>query len=270
MHSPRGTAPVIESFKSPPRRAVSKTPCVPRGKQARLDIVLREKADRAKSEVLLFDEEGVTTSNAATAVEDVEVTSKGDVADKKDTKGKQLSMLKSVFNGRTATVFFPYPKQCMLTRNSERCFPIMAGEFKLKYKITDSVCVYNCIKSALRAAGFAETEGSSWNVLWSSPLQPETLRNFSKYQRCNHFPGTWQLGRKDNLWRNMSRMRRKYGANYDICPQTYILPEDYERLQTDKESDAKALWIMKPVASCCGRGIRLIPRGGRVPKKQYH
>ncbi len=178
-------------------------------------------------------------------------------------------LLRSVFAGRPATVFFPYPSQCLLTRNAERAFPMSGDEFKLKYKMTDSVCVYNCVLSAFRTAGFSETEGANWNVLWSAPLQPETLRNFSKYQRCNHFPGTWELGRKDSLWRNMSRMKRKYGESYDICPPTYILPEDYARLTSDKEADPHALWIMKPVASCCGRGIRLIPRGGKVPKKQY-
>lgn len=63
-------------------------------------------------------------------------------------------------------------------------------------------------------------------------------------------------------------MKRKHGDEYDICPQTFLLPEDYSRLQTEKAGDPKALWIMKPVASCCGRGIKVIPRGGKIPKKQ--
>ena len=84
----------------------------------------------------------------------------------------------------------------------------MSDEFTLKYKITDHVCRYNCVIRALNEAGFVQTEGSNWNVLWSAPLQPEMLRHFCKYQRCNHFPGTWQFGRKDNLWRNVSRYLR--------------------------------------------------------------
>ena len=63
-------------------------------------------------------------------------------------------------------------------------------------------------------------------------------------------------------------MKRKYGEDYEICPQTFLLPEDYARLVTERELDSKALWIMKPVASSCGRGIKLIPRGKKIPKKQ--
>ena len=65
------------------------------------------------------------------------------------------------------------------------------------------------------------------------------------------------------------RMKRKFGEDYNICPLTFILPEDYSRLCVERDSDAKALWIMKPVASSCGRGIRMIPRCGKIPKKAY-
>jgi tubulin polyglutamylase TTLL4 len=26
------------------------------------------------------------------------------------------------------------------------------------------------------------------------------IRKLGKFQKVNHFPGCWQLGRKDNLW----------------------------------------------------------------------
>jgi hypothetical protein len=172
-------------------------------------------------------------------------------------------------------VFFPYPKQCQLKRNEERLGTAWSS-CKLKFKITDSVCTYNCVVSALKAAGFVQTEGKNWNVLWSAPLQPEVLRNFNKYQRCNHFPNTWQLGRKDNLWKNVNRyslfyspsMRRKFGEEYEICPQTYLMPEDHKRLTAERETDPKALWILKPVASSCGRGIRLLGASEKAPRKQ--
>ena len=68
---------------------------------------------------------------------------------------------------------------------------------------------------------------------------------------------------------NNFRMRHKFGDNYDICPNTFIMPEDYSRLLTEKELDSKGIWILKPVASSCGRGIRLISKGGKIPKRQY-
>jgi hypothetical protein len=79
------------------------------------------------------------------------------------------------------------------------------SNFKLKFKISDHVYTYNCVVNALKAAGFTQTNGKEWNLLWSAPLKAENLRNFNQFQRCNHFPAAWQLGRKDNLWRNISR-----------------------------------------------------------------
>lgn len=56
----------------------------------------------------------------------------------------------------------------------------------------------------------------------------------------------------------MSRMKRGFGAEYDFCPTTYILPEDYQRFAVDR--DNYPIWIMKPNALSCGRGIKLIGR----------
>ena len=61
------------------------------------------------------------------------------------------------------------------------------------------------------------------------------------------------------MWRNIQRMRRLHGKAFDICPQTYIFPEDYKRWTIDREAaQFKNLYIMKPAASSCGRGIRVI------------
>lgn len=78
------------------------------------------------------------------------------------------------------------------------------NKFKLKFKVTESVNTYNCVVNSLSYAGFVQTEGTSWNLLWSNPLKPETLRNYDMYKHVNHFAGTWQLGRKDLMYRNIS------------------------------------------------------------------
>jgi hypothetical protein len=65
--------------------------------------------------------------------------------------------------------------------------------------------------------------------MWSVPLKPETLRRLDKYRHCNHFPGTFQLGRKDSMYRNISKMIREFGDDYRIVPKTYILPDDYRK-----------------------------------------
>jgi len=53
------------------------------------------------------------------------------------------------------------------------------------------------IKAAFWNAGFQETSSSNWNVLWGSFMQRTALRSLKAHQICNHWPGTWELGRKD-------------------------------------------------------------------------
>lgn len=68
-----------------------------------------------------------------------------------------------------------------------------------------------------------------WNVLWTGYTKHEEIREFNKYQKVNHYPGSIQLGRKDLLWKNMYRLKQKFGREYDITPMTYLFPEDYNR-----------------------------------------
>ena len=68
-----------------------------------------------------------------------------------------------------------------------------------------------------------------------------------------------QLGRKDFMFKNISRLRRLFPQEYNICPKTYIMPDDFRQLQTDRESDNfRSMYIMKPAALSCGKGIKVI------------
>ena len=74
-------------------------------------------------------------------------------------------------------------------------------------------------------------------MLWTGIPRPDTIRNATKYQKINHFPSTMQIGRKDNLWRNVFRLKRKFGKDYEIWPKTYIFPEDTKRFKIDRENE---------------------------------
>jgi len=64
-------------------------------------------------------------------------------------------------------------------------------------------------------------------------------------------------------------MRRLHGKAFDIAPTTYILPEDYKRWMLDREvSNFKNMYIMKPNAASCGKGIRVIGKKQTVNKRQ--
>jgi len=65
----------------------------------------------------------------------------------------------------------------------------------------------------------------------------------------NHFPGSFQLGRKDRLWRNLSRLLSVYGKkDFGFFPQTFVLPADLANLKSAwEETSTKKKWIIKPV-----------------------
>ena len=76
--------------------------------------------------------------------------------------------------------------------------------------------------------------------------------------QVNHFPGTFQIGRKDRLWRNLSKMQVHFGKKeFSFFPQTFVLPVDMKQFKRVWEDGGnKQKWIIKPVSrrSVAGRG----------------
>ena len=83
-----------------------------------------------------------------------------------------------------------------------------------------------CVRNAWRRAGFKKTTKADWTLMWGKPLKPPEHALLHPLQRVCHFPGTYQLGRKDQLARNVARFRRRNGrASFDYLPRTFILPK---------------------------------------------
>lgn len=79
--------------------------------------------------------------------------------------------------------------------------------------------------------------GKQRDLIASVPLQ------------LNHFPGSFQIGRKDRLWRNLLKMQARCGKKeFNFFPQTFILPQDIKLLKKAWEEGAsRQKWIVKPV-----------------------
>jgi hypothetical protein len=69
-----------------------------------------------------------------------------------------------------------------------------------------------------------------WKLLDKDKMYP-LLRKLNKYQRYNHFPFCWQLGRKDNLYINYLKMKKKFKDEYNYMPDKFILPQDRDIVQ---------------------------------------
>lgn len=65
------------------------------------------------------------------------------------------------------------------------------------------------------------------------------------------FKGTFQIGRKDRLWRNIQRFMNKFGKEeFGFMPKTFVLPIETKQLKQawDSADSKNQLWIVKPVS----------------------
>lgn len=63
-------------------------------------------------------------------------------------------------------------------------------------------------------------------------------------------------------------MRSKFPRDFVISPISYLINEDHEAFLNERERDPTALWILKPVAASCGRGIKIVNSTQRVSRKE--
>ncbi|XP_074183295.1 tubulin polyglutamylase TTLL5 isoform X10 [Rhinolophus sinicus] len=142
---------------------------------------------------------------------------------------------------------------------------IIGERYHLSYKIvrTDS----RLVRSILTAHGFHEVHPSStdYNLMWTgSHLKPFLLRTLSEAQKVNHFPRSYELTRKDRLYKNIIRMQHTHGFKaFHILPQTFLLPAEYAEFCNSYSKD-RGPWIVKPVASSRGRGVYLINNPNQI------
>ena len=116
-----------------------------------------------------------------------------------------------------------------------------------------------------------------WCASWTKHPGAEVYATQRRHQRVNHFPGSWCIGRKDRLLRCLGRARSRGGTAakaYAFMPEGYILPGEARALEGKAKLDKHAVWIVKPPASSCGRGIRLATSreltAGTLPKEKKY
>jgi tubulin polyglutamylase TTLL5 len=69
---------------------------------------------------------------------------------------------------------------------------------------------------------------------------------------------SYELTRKDRLYKNIEKMQYAKGAkHFDFIPQTFVMPVDFREL-CSSHYRYRGPWIVKPVASSRGRGIYIV------------
>ena len=80
--------------------------------------------------------------------------------------------------------------------------------------------------------------------------------------------GTFNIGRKDRLWKNYHKLRLKHGKEeFSFLPRTFCLPADTKLLKKVWEKrGCRAKWIVKPPALARGTGISVVNKWSQIPK----
>ncbi|XP_043360726.1 tubulin polyglutamylase TTLL4 isoform X7 [Dermochelys coriacea] len=139
----------------------------------------------------------------------------------------------------------------------------------LRWKM--STVTPNIVKQTIGRSHFkVSKKNSDWLGCWGHHMKSPGFRAIKEHQKLNHFPGSFQIGRKDRLWRNLSKMQARFGKKeFNFFPQSFILPQDIRLLRKAwEESGSRQKWIVKPPASARGIGIQVIHKWSQLPKRR--
>ncbi|XP_055546246.1 tubulin polyglutamylase TTLL13-like isoform X2 [Wyeomyia smithii] len=173
---------------------------------------------------------------------------------------KQQGLLK--VNHRSYTVF------CDSSRNSKSfCHsnvPVEPlDEARKDPKPPISICIlnsrYDILPRMCRRLGYRlVSENEHWNVCWTDSLVGvDFCRDMRRFQKINHFPGMFEICRKDLLARNLNRMLKLFPTEYQIFPKTWVFPADLGEAIAYSRTHRSKTYILKPDQGSQGRGIFL-------------
>lgn len=142
--------------------------------------------------------------------------------------------------------------------------PVTQNTHELTVRV-ERIVRHTVTLGCMQRAGFSLSKSDlRFNLHWGARLKDDS--DFSKllsFQKVNHFPGTWVLGRKDALAKHLRKaaQRCKTAGFEKVAPPTYSIPVDLPLIQRDAKN--KHIFIAKPPAKARGEGIFLF--SGQVP-----
>jgi len=148
-------------------------------------------------------------------------------------------------------------------------------DVKAKKKIKSTVvvnvvdCKYESVRQVVRIRGWKlveeedldNDEGAAplhWNIYWiDTSVSSQRVMQLKRYQRINHFPMMSTLARKGGLSKNLTRLYKFFKKEYNFFPRTWVLPREWNSFKKQFTKKRNKTFIVKPDASCQGKGIFL-------------
>ncbi|KAJ3234362.1 Tubulin polyglutamylase ttll4 [Chytriomyces hyalinus] len=171
------------------------------------------------------------------------------------------AIVPSLFDDGDAVLYFP--------KEGETVGKIPA---ELKDAMKWKICKFTpkVIRTCLRRAGFKLVKGGKrWIGYWGKHYPAEKFKTVQPWQKVNHYPLSFEIGRKDKMYLNVCRMRERVKDDamaLDFLPATFFLPSQRRRLKQAFHSHPS--WIIKPPASARGIGIRVVNKWKDVPQRK--
>lgn len=182
------------------------------------------------------------------------------------------ALVPSIFDNVPPTVYFG---------TAEETIAMLPWPLRRKLKWKMSPVTPQVVRKALARSHFRPTAKShDWLGCWGRHMKSPGFRALREHQKLNHFPGSFQIGRKDRLWRNLSRLRARFGRrSFGFVPRSFVLPQDTRALRLawaggggggggggGSGGGTHVRWIVKPPASARGIGIKVVSKWSQLPK----
>ncbi|CAD5224466.1 unnamed protein product [Bursaphelenchus okinawaensis] len=154
-------------------------------------------------------------------------------------------------------------------------FAEVGAQYNMCFKMLKSDS--RLVKSVLFSYGFIQcsSKNQSFNVFWTNThLNTNSMRQLRSWQRVNHFPRSFLITKKDDLYKNIRAAQAQYGEDlFDFMPESYNSPLNEEKRETLKKEIIKAKdtgcsFILKPSNSSRGRGIVFMSKPEDVDEVQ--
>ena len=126
-----------------------------------------------------------------------------------------------------------------------------------KYKGMPKCIVDTCTNGSISLIKNEDNCNIIWKLLPPGKMR-DLIRKLGKNQKFNHFPSTYQIGLKDNMYKHFKVYKRLFPKLYNFVPETYILPNDSDTFTNIYKKSKNTKWIVKPVNMSRGRGVHLL------------